>query len=54
MALFEHKAIQRLRNIRGIKSQTYPQLALVFNNVGNIRLAEDFKYKQLINSSLKI
>ena len=54
MALLEYSAIQRLRNIRGIKSQTYPQLMIVFNNTANTRLSEDFNYKQLIDNILKI
>jgi DNA-binding TFAR19-related protein (PDSD5 family) len=54
MALLEYSAIQRLRNIRGIKSQTYPQLMIVFNNTANTRLSKDFNYKQLIDNMLKI
>ena len=54
MALFEHSAIQRLQFIWSIKSQTYPQLALVFNNLGNTRPNAVLNYNLLIYNVLKI
>ena len=46
--------IQRLRFIKGIKSQTYPQLALVFNNLGNTRPNTVLSCNLLIYNVLKI